>query len=150
MRSDTPPAGRVRLVITLSVVSAIMVLAGGILVVASTATHLIGRRSGGHVTSLGVALGVAGLAVGLVTLVLFAFTRSRRGSGRRRPAGHRRRAAAPAGPGRERGRVLSPTTVYSPGGLIDVPRDVRAPGAAGTVRPPGFSDRPGKDRKSVV
>ncbi|HJY70639.1 MAG TPA: hypothetical protein VJ347_02565, partial [Streptosporangiaceae bacterium] len=64
-----------RLVITLSVVSAVMVIAGGILVVASTAPHLIGRHSGSHYTSLGVAVGVAGLAVGLVTLLVFAFTR---------------------------------------------------------------------------
>ena len=107
MRSDTVPAGRVRLVITLSVVSAVMVLAGGILVVATTATHLIGRRSGGHVTSLGVALGVAGLAVGLVTLVLFAFARSRRGRKGRRA----RAAAGPLVTGdvrrRPRGRAVS-------------------------------------------
>ena len=102
MRSDTAPAGRVRLVITLSVVSAMMVLTGGILVVASTATHLIGRRSGDHVTGLGVALGVAGLAIGLVTMVLFAFTRNRK------------RARAAAGPlvtgdmrRRPRGRAVS-------------------------------------------
>jgi hypothetical protein len=101
----------VRLVITLSVVSAVMVMAGGILVVASSATHLIGRHSGSHYTSLGVAVGVAGLAVGLVTLLVFAFTRAGR-SRRRRPAGHRRRAAASPGPGRERGRVLKPTGVY--------------------------------------
>ena len=75
-----------------------MVIAGGILVVASTATHLIGRHSGSHYTSLGVAVGVAGLAVGLVTLLVFAFTRAGR-SRRRRPAGHRHRAAASPGLG---------------------------------------------------
>ena len=130
------PSRGVRLVIILSVVSAVMVIAGGILVVASTATHLIGRRPGSHYTSLGVALGAAGLAVGLVTLLVFAFTRA--GRSRRRPAGHRRRAAASPGSARERGRALKPTSVYSPGGLIDVPRDARTPGSAGAARSPGF------------
>ena len=113
-----------------------MVVAGGILVVASKATHL------------SVALVVAGLAVGLVGLLVFAFTRSgrSRGSARRRPAGHRHRAAPSAGPGRERGRVLNPTTVYSPGGLIDVPRDVRASASEGAARACGFSDPPGAAR----
>src|SRR5579863_9521563 len=109
-----------------------MVISGGILAVASTATHLMGRRSGLHVTGLGVALAVAGLAVGLITLLVFASTRAgrSRGAGRRRPAGHRHRAAGSPGPGRGRGGVLNPTSVYSPGGLIDVPRDARAaPGA---------------------
>ena len=142
-----PLPGRVRLVITLSVVSAVMVMAGGILVVASTATHLIGRHSGVHVTSLGVALGVAGLAVGLVTCW---FSRSPGPEGQagrpRRPAGHRHRATASAGPGRERGRVLKPTSVYSPGGLIDVPRDARAPGSAGAARSSGFDGPQGTTR----
>src|SRR5271169_2082333 len=135
-----------RPVIILSVVSAVMVIAGGILVVASTATHLIGRHPGRHYTSLGVAVGVAGLAVGLVGLLVFAFTRAGR-SRRRRPAGHRRRAAASPGPGRERGRVLKPTSVYSPGGLIDVPRDARTPGSAGgAARSPGFDAAQGTMR----
>src|SRR5215469_15473358 len=105
-----------------------MVVAGGILVVAGKATHL------------SVALVVAGIAVGLVALLVFAFTRTgrSRGSARRRPAGHRRRAGAAAGPGRERRRVLNPTSVYSPGGLIDMPRDARAPGSAGAAKPSGF------------
>src|SRR5579864_3790599 len=107
-----------------------MVIAGGILVVESTAPHLVGRHSGLHYPFLGVAVGVAGLAVGLVTLLVFAFTRAGR-SRRRRPAGHQRRAAASPGSGRERGRALKPTSVYSPGGLIDVPRDAHAPGSAG-------------------
>jgi len=122
----------VRLAITLMVISAVMVVAGGILMVA-------GKRSGGHVTSLGAPLAVAGLAVGLVALLVFLPTRGGR-SARRRPASHRRRAAASAGPGRQRKGVLDPTTVYSPGGLIDVPRDARAPGSAGTTRTPGFYD----------
>src|SRR5580704_4894969 len=109
---------------------------GGILVVASTVTHLIGRRPGSPVASLGVALGVAGLAVGLVTLLVFAFTRT---GSRRRPAGHRHRGAAYQGSGRARGRALNPTNVYSQGGLIDVPRDARTPASArGAPRSPGF------------
>ena len=92
MRSDTAPTGRVRLVITLSVISAVMIVAGGILVEA----HLTGHHPGGHLSSLGVALGVAGLAVGVVTLLVFALTRSGR-SARRRPASHRRRAVGEEG-----------------------------------------------------
>src|SRR5579872_6820888 len=112
-----------------------MVVAGGILVVA-------GKRSGGHVTSVGAPLAVAGLALGLVALLVFLPTRGGR-SARRRPASHRRRAAASAGPGRQRKGVLDPTTVYSPGGLIDVPRDARASGSAGSTRTPGFYDPSG-------
>ena len=87
-----------RLVIILSVVSAVLVIAGGFLVVASTATHLVGTHSGSHYTSLGVVVGAAGLAVGLVALLMLAFTRAGR-SRRRRPAGHRHRAGSSA-PGR--------------------------------------------------
>jgi len=62
VRSDTATAGRVRLVTILAVLSAVMVVAGAIVVVASVVTH----RTGGHFTRLGVALGGAGLALGLV------------------------------------------------------------------------------------
>src|SRR5579859_1674411 len=105
-------------------------------IVASPAPHRMGRPSGSHLTSLGVAVAAAGLVLGLVTLLVSRFTRARRPR-RGRRAGHRRRAA-PARPGRERRRVLDPTSVYSPGGLIDVPRDAGAPGSPGTARSAGF------------
>jgi hypothetical protein len=117
----------------------VVVVAGGILVVA-------GKRSRDHVTSLGVSVAAAGLAVGLVALLVYSSTRGRR-SARRRPAGHRHRATS-AGPGRERKRVLDPTSVYSPGGLIDVPRDARAPGSPGAARAAGVSEPPGTMRPS--
>src|SRR4029077_8665766 len=98
-----------------------------------------------HYSSLGVAVAVAGLAVGLVTLLVFACTRAGR-SRRRRPGGHRHRAAASPGPGRERGQVLKPTSVYSPGGLIDVPRDARSPGSADAAMSPGFDGPQGTTR----
>ena len=131
-----------RLVTTLSVVSAVMIVAGGILVAASRAAHVTGHPAEGHISSLGVALGVAGLAVGLVTLLIFAVTRGGK-SAHRKPASHRRRARQAAAPGRERGQVLNPTTVYTPGGLIDVPRDVRASASEGAAKPSGFSGPPG-------
>jgi hypothetical protein len=161
VRSDTATAGRVRLVPILSVLSAMMVVAGGILVAANAVMH----RSGGHFTRLGVALGGAGVALGLVTLLVFAFTRGRTAD-RRRSAGHRRHGARSHQAGRERVRsgapphdvgqpvrdggtrlrrehVLDPTSVYSPGGLIDIPRDARAAGSAGPARLPGFYDAAG-------
>jgi hypothetical protein len=67
----------------------------------------------------------------LATLLVFAFTRP--GRSRRRSAGHRHRPASP-GANRERRGVLNPTSVYSPGGLIDVPRDARPPGSADKPR----------------
>jgi hypothetical protein len=154
-----------RLVISLAVVSAAAVLLGLALVVMSTAAHVVSRRPAGHVTVLGLALGAAGIAVGLVAL-LVAFTRAggstrggsrQAGSDRRHPESHRHRAATsrrqeraragvgaaerePGQPPRDspsrprRDQILSPTTVYSPRDLLDVPRDARAPGSAGTPR----------------
>ncbi|HLK74266.1 MAG TPA: hypothetical protein VKU77_11540, partial [Streptosporangiaceae bacterium] len=120
--------------------SAVMMVAGAV-IVASTATHLMGRASGSHLTSLGVAVAVAGIVLGLVTLLVFRFTRAGRPR-RGRRAGHRRRAGS-ARPGRERRRVLDPTSVYSPGGLIDVPRDAGTPGSPGAARSAGFDTSQG-------
>ena len=58
-----------------------MIIAGGAAVLASTATHLLDGRFGGHGKSLGAALVAAGLALGLATLLAFAFTRTRPGQG---------------------------------------------------------------------
>ena len=118
-----------------------MIVAGGILVAASRAARVTGHPARGHISSLGVTLGVTGLAVGLVTLLIFAVSRGGR-SARRKHASHRRRAGPAAAAGRERGGVLNPTTVYSPGGLIDVPRDVRASASEGAARTSGFSGPP--------
>ena len=76
MRSDTATTGRVRLVVTLSVLSAAMVVAGGAVMIAGTDTRLLDGRLGDHPARLGAAVGAAGLALGVVTLLAFAFTRS--------------------------------------------------------------------------
>src|SRR5262245_29784362 len=102
-----------------------------------------------HMTRPGLDVAAAGVALGLVALVVFAIggtgrSRSRasradhrRGAprpGTQRPGAHRPGAApagGPAGRGAARsGRppLLNPTNVYSPGGLIDPPGESRAPG----------------------
>ena len=104
-----------------------MIIAGAA-AVASTATHLLDGRFGGHGKSLGVALAAAGLALGLATLLAFAFTRPGRprGQDRRGAPGHRRGAAKSQPPGREQ----------APGGAP--PRDSRQPardgGAGAAIR----------------
>ena len=163
-----------RLVITLAVLSAVAIMLGLILVVMSTASHVVGRNPASHLTTVGLAVGAVGIAVGLITLLVFAFTRGGRASspgrsrraGHRHPAGHRHRAATAQEQDRDRGRagaskrgsgqpardsrsrprreqILNPTTVYSPRGLIDVPRDVRAPGSAGPAGPAGSAGSTG-------
>ena len=81
MRSDTATTGRVRLVVTLSVLSAAMVVAGGAVMIAGTDTRLLDGRLGDHPARLGAAVGAAGLALGLVTLLAFVFTRSGQAQG---------------------------------------------------------------------
>jgi hypothetical protein len=145
---------------------------GAILVVASVVMRLFTRHPAGPIIRLGLDVVGAGIAFGLVVLVVFAITRIG-ASGRSRPsdgtADHRKgadprsrphpaaasqRHGASRGQGRERLRagaspagggqagrdggvrsarphVLNPTNVYSPGGLLDVPRDGRAPGTPG-------------------
>jgi len=80
----------------------------------------------GGTERLGLDVGAAGVAFGLVVLVVFAFTRGR--------AAHR--------PARRRTSALDPTSVYSPGGLLDLPGEARGPGhpareSSGTWRSPG-------------
>src|SRR5260370_29566710 len=126
---------------------------GVILVVLGTAMRLLTRHPAGRITSLGLDVSAAGIAFGLVVLMVFAFTRigasgwsrssakatDRRNSADRqqsaasqRHAQGRLRASAPSGGDGHAGRnararsarpqVLDPTTVYSPRGLLDVPR----------------------------
>ena len=150
-------------------------------------------------TRLGLDVVAAGVAFGLVVLVVFAIARigtagksrppvgtadHRRGtagpqpaashghgksSGRGTSQGHRQdrlRAGAPAAGSGHGGRdggarsgrppVLNPTNVYTPGGLLDVPRDGRAPGTAGgqaipeilrTAGPPPPGGQEPRDRR---
>src|ERR1022692_4787848 len=97
-----------RLVVILSVAGAATVTLGVILVILGLAMRSLTKQPAGSMTRLGLDVGAAGIVFGLIVLVVFAFTRGR-------------------GPGRRSGRshVLNPTGVYSPGGLLDVPRDVR-------------------------
>ena len=132
--------------------------------------RLLTTHEPADMTRLGLDVAAAGIAFGLVVLVVFAIARIG-GAGRSRPragtADHRRGAARPEpaaasrGHGRSPGHgtdrlragappaggsghagrdgrarssrppVLNPTSVYSPGGLIDVPREGRAPGTPG-------------------
>ena len=126
--------------------------------------RMVTKRPPVHLTRLGLDVIAAGIAFGLVVLVVFAIARIA-GAGKRRPrngrTSHRRgavrqnpaaapggyggspapgqdrlRASPPSGGGhrpREGGRppVLNPTNVYSPGGLIDVPRDGHGRGTPG-------------------
>src|SRR5512142_2869753 len=137
---------------------------GAILVAVGPVMRMVTKRQPAHLTRLGLDVIAAGIAFGLVVLVLFVVTRIGR-AGRRRPrtdrAGQRRGAARqdpaaatrghsrPPGHGQDRPRVgtppggghaprdgaarsgrppvLNPTNVYSPGGLIDVPRSGPGP-----------------------
>ena len=105
-----------------------MIIAGGAAVLASTATHLLDGRFGGHGQSLGAALIAAGLALGLATLLAFAFTRTGRpkGQDRRGPAGHRR---DPAGHRRGAAKSQPPGHAQTPSGAP--PRDSRPPARGG-------------------
>ena len=157
-----------RLVIVLSVVAAVTVMIGAILVAAGPVMRMVTKRQPAHLTRLGLDVIAAGIAFGLVVLVVFAIARIG-GAGRRRPrkgrTDHRRGAARqdPAAASRGHGRspghgkdglrsgtpaggghaardgaarsarppLLNPTNVYSPGGLIDVPRDGHGSGTPG-------------------
>ena len=136
--------------------------------------RLLTRHEPAYLTGLGLDVVAAGVAFGLVVLVVFVIARIRtagksrppvgtadhrrgtagpqpaashghgKSSGRGTSQGHRQdrlRAGAPAAGSGHGGRdggarssrppVLKPTNVYTPGGLLDVPRDGRAPGTAG-------------------
>src|SRR5947208_283464 len=159
---------------------------GAILIAASVVMRMVTKHQPAHMARLGLDVVAAGIAFGLVVLVVFAIGRIG-GAGRSRPragqADHRRGATRPepaasrghgtspghgkdgaqtgaqrvgaqqasaqqagaqrgGGPsGGHAGRggstrsgrppVLNPTSVYSPGGLIDMPGDGRAPGTPG-------------------
>ena len=157
-----------RLVIVLAVAAAVTIMFGAILVAASMVMRLLTRNDPTNMVRLGLDAMAAGVAFGLVVLVIFAVARigtagrsrprvataeHRRGDPgpRPAPASHGRspgrgtsqeqrqdrfRAGAPGpgsghGPRSGRPSVLRPTNVYSPGGLLDVPRDGRAPGPPG-------------------
>ena len=150
-----------RLVIVLAVAAAVTIMLGVILVAVDVVMRLVTKEQPANMARLGLDLVAAGVAFGLVVLVVFAIARigssggpgRSPGHGRAREQGHReqgyrergyreqgqerlRAGAPPAGGGHGGGRsarppVLNPTHVYSPGGLIDVPRDGRAPGTPG-------------------
>src|ERR1700676_5370369 len=109
MRTGTATGTRMRLVVILSVAGAVTVMLGAILVILGIAMRYLTRHPTGDMTRLGLDVGAAGIAFGLVVLVGFAFTRGR-------------------GPGTRSGRshVLKPTSEYSPGGLLDAPSAARA------------------------
>ncbi len=127
-----------RLTIVLSVAAAVTVMIGLLLMAASVVMRLLTRHQPAHMARLGLDVVAAGIVFGLVVLVFLA--RARIGSGGRSrsragTADRRRGAVRPgsAGQGRSPGHgppVLNPTNMYSPGGLIDVPRDGRGPGSA--------------------
>jgi hypothetical protein len=146
-----------RLVVTLSVAAAVTVMVGAVLVILGTVIRLVTKHPASGMTHLGLDVGAAGIAFGLIVLLVFAFARrgaDRRAASRRRSAG-RQQHAATAGEhghaGRDtatrsaRSHVLNPTGVYSPGGLLDIPGEARAPrhpaqgtwGSSGTWESPG-------------
>jgi hypothetical protein len=165
VRSGTATTGRVRLVIVLSVAAAVTVMVGAILVAVGPVMRMVTKRPPAHLTRPGLDVIAAGIAFGLVVLVVFATTRiggagrrrrrkgradHRRGAARQDPAAAPRGRSRSPGDGQDRLRdstkpagghaprdgaarsarppVLNPTNVYSPGGLIDVPRDGHRPG----------------------
>jgi hypothetical protein len=151
VRSGTAATRRVRLVIVLSVAAAVTVLIGAIL----EATH-----QPAHMTRLGLDVAAAGVAFGLVALVVFAVGGTGRSRSRAGRADHRRGAPCPepraasrghsrlSGQGRDQGRPSSqqPGT-QQPGAarsgrppLLD-PTNVYSPG--GLIDPPGESRAPG-------
>ena len=109
MRSGTATTRRVRLVIVLSVAAAVTVMIGAILVAASVVMRMVTKHQPAHMTRLGLDVVAAGIAFGLVVLVVFAIGRIG-GAGRSRPragrADHRRGATrlGPAAASRGRGR----------------------------------------------
>jgi hypothetical protein len=120
-----------RLVISLAVLSAAAVLAGLALVVMSTVAHVVSTRPAGHVTTIGLALGAAGLAVGLVTLLLAAFTRAGR------PATARASRSGDNGDRASAGRMAGPRSPW--------PSRQPAPYAAG----PGWGPPPARSAQSA-
>ena len=98
MRSGTATTRRVRLVIVLSVAAAVTVLIGAIL----EATH-----QPAHMTRLGLDVAAAGVALGLVALVVFAIGGTGRSRSRAGRADHRRGAPRPEPAAASRGQSRS-------------------------------------------
>ena len=143
-----------RLVLFLAVAAAATVMVGALLMAASVVLRHVTRHPPvppAHLARIGLYVVAAGVASGLVVLVLFAVGRPGRAS-RSKPGtitpGHRQEAPraqtpeprGPSRPSRPSGRgaarsarrpVVNPTNVYTPGGLIDVPRDGPAAGRPG-------------------
>ena len=71
MRSETATTRRVRLVIVLSVAAAVTVMIGAILVAAGPVMRMVTKRQPAHLTRLGLDVIAAGIAFGLVVLVVF-------------------------------------------------------------------------------
>src|ERR1017187_1360 len=76
-----------RLVVILSVAGAATVTLGVILVILGLAMRSLTRQPAGSMTRVGLDVGAAGIAFGLIVLVVFAFTRGR-GPGRRSARQH--------------------------------------------------------------
>ena len=98
MRPGTATTRRVRLVIALSVAAAVTVMIGAILIAASVVMRMVTKHQPAHMTRIGLDVVAAGIAFGLVVLVVFAIWRIG-GAGRSRPragqADHRRGATRP-------------------------------------------------------
>jgi len=98
-----------RLVIVLSVAAAVTVMAGAILVAVSVVMRMVTKHQPAHMTRLGLDVVAAGIAFGLIVLVVFAIGRIG-GAGRSRPsqgrADHRDTAETGSGPA-PRGVMLS-------------------------------------------
>ena len=75
-----------RLVIVLSVAAAVTVMIGAILIAASVVMRMVTKHQPAHMTRLGLDVAAAGIAFGLVVLVVFAIGRigERAGPGRGR------------------------------------------------------------------
>ena len=88
-----------RLVIVLSLAAAVTVMIGAILVAVSVVMRMVTKHQPAHMTRLGLDVVAAGIAFGLIVLVVFAIGRIG-GAGRSRPrqgrADHRRGAPAPS------------------------------------------------------
>jgi len=114
VRSDSATL-RARLVLPGAVAGAVLVLLGAFSVGASITRRLGSKHPSGRIATLGLPLGLALTAVGLVILLLCAL--ARRGRSRRRSAhaakprsqaGHQRRAAVSGEHDRERVRAGAP------------------------------------------
>ena len=100
-----------RLVIVLSVAAAVTVMVGAILVAVSVVMRMVTKHQPAHMTRLGLDVVAAGIAFGLIVLVVFAIGRIG-GAGRSRPsqgrADHRRGAPGPEPAAASQGRGRSP------------------------------------------